>query len=105
MKRKTGRLSGIMMIMIALLSSGVCFAGDRSGTINFTIRVSAPPEARSVKLWFPYPTSGPEQEIKDLQFNGNYSNFTISREPSSGALYLYTEWTGPMKERSLSVEF
>ncbi|HEX9022117.1 MAG TPA: transglutaminase-like domain-containing protein, partial [Nitrospirota bacterium] len=46
-----------------------------------------------------------EQEIKDLQFNGNYSNFTISREPSSGALYLYTEWTGPMKERSLSVEF
>ncbi len=102
MIRKLGHLFGIMIV---LLSLDFCFAGDRSGTVNFTIKVSAPPESRSVKVWFPYPTSDLEQEINDLQFDGNYSNFTISRDSTSGALYLYTEWTSPMKKRLLSVKF
>ncbi len=80
-------------------------AGDRSGTVNFTITVSAPPESRSVKLWFPYPSSDSNQEIKDLSFDGNYSNFTISQEPKSRALYLFTEWSEPVKDRSLTVSF
>jgi transglutaminase-like putative cysteine protease len=93
------------LLMLVLLPQSFCFAGERSGTVNFTITVSAPPESRSVKLWFPYPTSDLDQEIKDLKFDGNYSNFTISREPRSGALYLYTEWSRSMKDRSLSVTF
>ncbi len=98
------RLS-ITLLLLVLIPQGFCFAGTRSGTITFTISLKAPVESRSVKLWFPYPTSDLEQEIADLRFNGNYSNFTLSREPQSGALYLYTDWTRPMEDRTLSVSF
>ncbi len=99
------RRISIALLMLVLLPRDFCFAGARSGTINFSISLKAPADSRSVKLWFPYPTSDREQEITDLRFNGNYSNFTISREPVSGALYLYTDWTSPLKERTLSVSF
>ncbi len=101
---KSRSVPGVVLMLVILPFCGL-FAGERGGTVEFSISVSAPPESRAVKLWFPYPTSDQDQEIKDLQFNGNYSNFTISREPLSGALYLFTEWNNPAKKPMLSVKF
>jgi len=95
----------VVILLLLFLLAGTSFAGDPGGTVTFTITVSAPPESRAVKLWFPYPTSGTEQEITDLAFDGNYSNFTISQEPKSRALYLFAEWSEPVKDRSISVTF
>jgi transglutaminase-like putative cysteine protease len=80
-------------------------AAERSGTVTFTMDLAAPPDAKHVKLWFPYPTSDPDQVISNLRFDGNYSSFTMSREPNSGALYLFTEWREPAEHRRLKVSF
>src|SRR5512133_3239152 len=85
------------------LPCGAARAAERAGTVTFDIEVAAPPGARNVKLWFPYPTSDPDQAISNLSFDGNYSTFTFSREPNSGALYLFTEWRTPIEHRRLKV--
>jgi transglutaminase-like putative cysteine protease len=96
----------LLLILVSFLLPELSHAAiERSGTVTFDIEVAAPHDARNVKLWFPYPTSDLEQKIENLKFSGNYSNFTLSREPHSGALYLFTEWNGPMKTRSLHVTF
>lgn len=90
---------------LLLAAAGPGIGQERAGSVTFTLEVAAPRDARQVKLWFPYPTSDPDQAISNLRFDGNYSRFTLSREPNSGALYLYTEWNGPMDPRRLSVTF
>jgi transglutaminase-like putative cysteine protease len=94
-----------LALSIAVLAPSTCLGGERSGAVTFAISVSTPRDAGTVKLWFPYPTSDLDQEIKDLKFNGNYTNFSIAREPRSGALYLYTEWTRPFDAPALTVRF
>ncbi len=80
-------------------------AAERAGTVTFDIAINAPASAKKVRLWFPYPTSTLTQKIENLRFDGNYSGFTLSREPRSGALYLFTEWLGPRESRTLKVTF
>jgi transglutaminase-like putative cysteine protease len=94
----------LLLSLSAFLPSPV-LAKDRSGVVVFDISVQAGPEEKDVRLWFPYPTSDLEQRIENLRFGGNYSSFSLSREPMSGALYLFLEWAGPMRERTLSVSF
>ena len=94
-----------LLLAAGLLWAGVCGASERAGTVTFAIDVNAPTATKIVKLWFPYPTSDRDQTISSLKFSGNYSSFSFAREPVSGALYLYTEWIGPMKKRSLAVTF
>lgn len=95
----------LLILALLLVFARTSPAADRSGTISFNIDVAAAPDAKNVKLWFPYPTSDLDQKIENLKFSGNYSKFTLSREPHSGALYLYTEWNGPFKKRNLLVTF
>ncbi len=96
-----------LMLLLVLLTAVAGHAGEQSGTVTFNIQINTPPDAKTVKLWFPYPTSDRDQTIKDLKFSGNYSNFSLSHEPRSGALYLYTEWAGSDfgKKRNLTVTF
>jgi len=94
-----------LLLAAGLLWAGVCGASERAGTVTFAIDVNAPAATKIVKLWFPYPTSGRDQTISSLNFSGNYSSFSLAREPLSGALYLDTEWIGPMKKRMPAVTF
>jgi transglutaminase-like putative cysteine protease len=96
---------GGALAAVLLLAPVAPSAGERGGTVTFDIRVASPPGAREVKLWFPYPTSDLEQAISDLKFDGNYGQFTLAREPRSGALYLYARWTNEVSERRLVVSF
>lgn len=96
----------VFFMVLAAPLAGVSATGkERSGRVTFSIALSSPQNAQDVKMWFPYPTSDLNQNIENLQFSGNYSTFTLSREPLSGALYLYTQWRGPHKERRLTVTF
>jgi transglutaminase-like putative cysteine protease len=92
-------------LLALLLAPASSFAGERAGTVTFDIKVATSPGTREVKLWFPYPTSDREQAISDLTFDGNYGQFSLSREPQSGALYLYTRWSQEVPERKLVVSF
>lgn len=102
----TGRRVILGLVTTLLLAgSGRAAAAERSGLVTFDIEVAAPEGAKDVKLWFPYPTSDPDQAIRDLKFDGNYARFTLSREPNSGALYLFTQWEKPTPRRWLKVSF
>ena len=96
-------LAGLVLSLLLLCTP--VLAAERSGTLAFDIRLSAPAEAKSVKLWFPYPTSDMEQKIENLTFRGDYSYATLAREPKSGALYLFTDWNTPQAAHTLSVTF
>lgn len=98
------RLLASAAVAVAL-AGAPALAAERAGLVTFTIDVAAHPGAQNVKLWFPYPTSDSTQSISNLRFDGNYSTFTLSREPNSGALYLYTEWKGPAEHHRLTVSF
>lgn len=93
----------VLLSTLPLVSLGR--AAELSGSVSFAITINAPPEANKVKLWFPYPVSDLEQSIENLRFDGNYSSFSLAREPKSGALYLYTNWHGPMSRRTMTVTF
>ena len=49
-----------LLLVTGFLFAGICRASERTGTVTFTIDVDAPAEAKTVKLWFPYPTPGLE---------------------------------------------
>jgi hypothetical protein len=97
-----GALLGVLALGSAPTQAPV---RERGGTVTFDIRVASPPGAQDVKLWFPYPTSDLEQAISDLKFDGNYGQFTLAREPQSGALYLFAHWSKEVPERRLVVTF
>ncbi len=103
---RTRHANGLLLAAFVLcLCAGVGRASERGGTVTFAVDLNAPTDARTVKLWFPYPTSNADQTIRDLTFRGNYSSFVLSQEPASGAVYLYAEWNGPMDKRTLKIEF
>jgi transglutaminase-like putative cysteine protease len=98
--------AGALFAALAVAAGARAVRGaDRAGRVTFDIRVVAPPEAKDVKLWFPYPTSDLEQSITDLRFDGDYDGVTMAREPQSGALYLYARWGKERPERRLRVTF
>ncbi|HEY5999686.1 MAG TPA: transglutaminase domain-containing protein [bacterium] len=102
--RKMCWLPGLALAAVHLAALSAA-AAERSGTIRFNISLATPADASSAKLWFPYPTSDLDQEITGLTFSGTYSNFSLSREARSGALYLYTEWRRPAGKPTLTVSF
>jgi len=100
-----GRVLPAVATVAWLLGAAAAQASERSGLVTFDLDIAAPADANLVKLWFPYPTSDEDQAIRNLRFDGNYTRFTLAREPNSGALYLYTEWSRPMARRWLIVSF
>ena len=77
-----------------------------SGKVAFKITVEAPDNSRDVRLWVPYPISGKHQTIEDVKIDGNFSYQGIYREPKTGNMALYAEWTLQVKEtRFLNFSF
>ncbi len=103
--RPAGLFLAVSFLAVSLPAATPRGAADRAGTVTFDIDILAPASARTVKLWFPYPTSDSHQSIRDLRFGGNYTKYSLAREPKSGALYLYAEWTGAQESRTLTVSF
>ncbi len=75
------------------------------GEVSFRITIEAPEDNTDTRLWLPYPVSGEYQDISDIHIEGNQSFDGIYRDPSTGNMALYAEWTKPQKDRRLDFSF
>lgn len=94
-----------LVLVFTLLSlSFTASAGvkEREAEVTFRVNLNAPPDAKGVMLWVPYPVSDKNQKVEDMKFNGNYTNAAAYKEKEYGNTALYVEWSGPMNERILT---
>jgi transglutaminase-like putative cysteine protease len=80
-------------------------AAERSGTVTIRIVVNSPDNARTVRIWLPYPVSDRFQKIEDMKIEGNYMESAVYFEPESEALYMYASWDGIFNKRELVMSF
>lgn len=102
------RSSILSIFIVALTMFGFVHqaaAKERQGTVTFQVNLSAPADAKNVKLYVPYPMSDKNQDITAVSVNGNYAGMGIYREPKDGATALYAEWDAPAKDRTLTYAF
>lgn len=97
---------GLLMVPVLIsLSAGIGYAAAQRGKITYTVTPQAPQDAKSVRLWFPYPVSDDYQRIENVVLEGNYTSSALYREPESGAFYLYADWLGTFEQRSFEMRF
>ena len=104
MKRSTVLLFLYVVGIFVLLSINA-FAKEKQGTVTVQVNLNAPADAKSARLWIPYPMSDKNQDITDVSVNGNFSSSAIYNEPKSKSAILYAEWKEPVKERTLTYSF
>lgn len=95
----------ILFFCVCLLTVGACFGNEREGVVSIKIRLNAPADAKTARIWLPYPVSERHQTIEDMQIEGNFLNSALYREPESGALYLFAEWKEVSASPSLDLTF
>ncbi len=96
---------GILFFLVFLSAGELCFGKEREGIVNIKINLNAPEEAKTAKVWIPYPVSDSYQTIEDMKIEGNFMNSALYREPKSGALYFFAEWEGAFNKRLLELTF
>ncbi|MDX8411145.1 MAG: transglutaminase-like domain-containing protein [Mariprofundaceae bacterium] len=80
-------------------------AKERSGEVTLDVTITAPDDSKDVRVWIPYPVSNSEQDISGVRIDGNFSQSGIYREPETGNLALYAEWTEATQNRAISLSF
>jgi transglutaminase-like putative cysteine protease len=118
-RRRTSKIAALVFTaaMAALLLFTSCQAGVpkyaslekavpkvQSGEISFDVSIT-PDAGKDIKLWLPYPTSNDYQAIQDVNISGNYDSAGVYREPESGTVMLYAEWTKPEEQAVLHYSF
>jgi len=93
----------IFLLVLSIFLSGMAHAGERRGTVTFSISLNAEENTETAGLWLPYPVSDEYQKIGNVRITGNFTSSAIYREPDSGALYLYAEWMGHFRKRVLEM--
>ena len=90
---------------MALLFTAAIASAETQGTVEVAFDLNAADNVSTARLWMPYPVSDRNQTIREMSLKGNYSNSAIYMEPESEALYIYAEWNGKNKKRSLDMTF
>ena len=98
------------LLLTALLIMDVtatsAHSGKPGGEVSFKVTIEAPEDNTDTKLWLPYPVSDEYQAISDIRIEGNQSFDGIYKDPSTGNMALYAEWTTPQKKlRRLDFSF
>ena len=78
---------------------------ERRAEVTYHVNLSAPADARIVRLWLPYPMSDENQEITDVVVSGNQTASGVYREGAYGNAALYAEWKGAKTDRILTYTF
>ncbi len=78
---------------------------ERRAEVTYTVNLNAPPEAKVVRLWLPYPMSDENQEITDVVVTGNPTVSGVYREGAFGNAALFAEWNGAKESRTLTYTF
>ena len=81
------------------------YAKERKVNVTVEVNLNAPDDARHVRLWLPYPMSDNNQDVTDVNINGNFSDMKILREGKYGNNALYVEWKEPNQKRSIKYSF
>jgi len=101
-----GKSIGCMIAVIFIAAfADPAMAKERKGEVTVQFNLSAPVDAKNVRLWIPYPVSDENQSIEDVRVTGNFSNSGAYREGENGNVALYAEWNGPSKDRTLTYSF
>jgi transglutaminase-like putative cysteine protease len=99
----------VMLVLVAVLWLWPAFdtlhAKERRGTVTVKVDLKAPAEARTVRLWVPYPLSDENQEITRVGVTGNFSGAQVYREGRFGNTMLFVEWNEPTSSRTLTYTF
>ena len=104
MKRSLVLLFLYMFGVIALFSSQA-FAKEKQGTVTVQMNLTAPADAKNVRVWIPYPMSDKNQDITNINFLGNYASAGVYKDPQSKSAILYAEWKDLVQERAVTYTF
>ena len=105
---KTGTvvLSILLSVAVLLLSvSRGAYAKERTALVTVSVKLASPPSAEIVRLWMPYPMSDGNQEITDIQVDGNFTRQGVYREGAFGNPILFAEWKNVPGERTMMYAF
>ena len=72
MKRRIALGSFTLTLGLLLAFASMASAATK-GTVTYDFAIAAGKEAKSVRLWTPYPLSEAAQKITDVKVSGNYS--------------------------------
>jgi len=101
-----GKSIGCMIAVIFIAAfANPATAKERKGEVTVQFNLSAPADAKNVRLWIPYPVSDENQSIEDVRVIGDFSNSGVYREGENGNVALYAEWNGSSKDRTLTYSF
>lgn len=78
---------------------------ERRAEVTYSANLSAPADAKLVRLWLPYPMSDENQEITDIVVTGNPTASGVYREGAFGNAALYAEWKNTKGPRTLAYTF
>ncbi|MFQ5464434.1 MAG: transglutaminase family protein [Thermodesulfobacteriota bacterium] len=94
-----------LVFAVSMLVPAAGLAKARSGEVNFRVTIDAPRDNTDTRLWLPYPVSDGAQRIEDVRIEGNQTYHGVYRDPATGNMALYAEWTRPAAERRLVLSF
>ena len=98
-----GAAVAVCIMVLGIVEPGQ--ARERRATVTYEVNLNAPPDAKIVRMWVPYPLSDSDQEITNVKISGNYASTSILREGKGENTALFVEWSGPQKERKLVYSF
>lgn len=99
------RLILVFTLLLSIPFTASAGVKEREAEVTFRVSLNAPPDAKDVRLWIPYPVSDKNQTIEDVKFSGNYTNAVAYIEKEYGNAALYAEWSGPTNERVLTYSY
>ncbi len=80
-------------------------AEEKQGLISIKVDLKNSKAAQAAKIWLPYPVSGEYQLIENIVTKGNFINSGVYKEPKSGALYFFAEWSKEVQEKNMELSF
>jgi transglutaminase-like putative cysteine protease len=95
----------LLLIASSVIAASAAIAKERRAEVNWSVDLKAPPEAKHVRLWIPYPMSDENQEITDVVVSGNFTYSGVYREGAYGNSALYAEWKNSKGPRTLTYSF
>lgn len=104
---RSARFLSLLLIASSVIAAAASTAGakERRAEVKYSVNLNAPPEAKHVRLWIPYPMSDENQEITDVAVTGDFTSSGVYKEGSSGNAVLYAEWKDTRGPRTLTYSF
>ncbi len=104
MRPRTIILTWLTVLVIAI-SFSCAQAKEASGRITMHFDLSHHPADKEVRLWVPYPTSSPYQDITNVSVTGDYDEAAVYTDKTYRTPMLYARWRRGQGGRHLDLSF